>query len=67
MPKRPDGQSALHFGVLLRKGYGRKRRRHVVAWPKERKKIAKQFPNAVDYEGKLAFRQFLRRTLPCPF
>ena len=57
--KRPDGShEPLHRRLLLREGHRRDRRRRCSSLVEERKKIAKQFPNIVDYEAKRAFMHF---------
>ena len=45
-------------GFSLREGHGRDRRRRCWRSSSERKKIAKEFPNLVDYEAKRAFMHF---------
>ncbi len=57
--KRPDGShQPLHRGLLLREGHRRVARRRCSSLVEERKKIAKEFPNLVDYEAKRAFMHF---------
>ncbi|AUX46037.1 CoA activase [Sorangium cellulosum] len=63
--KRPDGTTSRYIsGFSCEKGTveSEKAMLELVA---ERKKIAKQFPNLVDYESKLAFRHFYD-TAPLP-
>ncbi len=53
-PRRLD--QPLHlFGLLVREGHRREREQAMIALVADRKKIAKQFPNLVDYESKQAF------------
>jgi activator of 2-hydroxyglutaryl-CoA dehydratase/predicted nucleotide-binding protein (sugar kinase/HSP70/actin superfamily) len=56
--KRPDGTSSRYIsGFSCEKGTVESEEA-MLALVADRKKIAKQFPNLVDYESKLAFRHF---------
>ncbi len=56
--KRPDGSTSRYIsGFSCEKGTVESEQA-MLALVAERKKIAKQFPNLVDYESKLAFRHF---------
>ena len=56
--KRPDGSSSRYIsGFSCEKGTVESEDA-MLALVADRKKIAKQFPNIVDYEAKLAFRHF---------
>ncbi|MGK3959957.1 BadF/BadG/BcrA/BcrD ATPase family protein [Sorangium sp. So ce118] len=63
--KRPDGTTSRYIsGFSCEKGTVESEQA-MLALVAERKKIAKQFPNLVDYESKLAFRHFYA-TAPLP-
>ncbi|WP_437996548.1 BadF/BadG/BcrA/BcrD ATPase family protein [Sorangium sp. So ce185] len=63
--KRPDGTTSRYIsGFSCEKGTVESEQA-MLALVAERKKIAKQFPNLVDYESKLAFRHFYD-TAPLP-
>ncbi len=63
--KRPDGSSSRYIsGFSCEKGTVESEEA-MLSLVAERKKIAKQFPNLVDYESKLAFRHFYEPT-PMP-
>lgn len=58
--QRPDGSTARYIsGFSCEKGTVESEDA-MLALVAERKKIAKQFPNVVDYESKLAFRSFYK-------
>ncbi|WP_437924743.1 BadF/BadG/BcrA/BcrD ATPase family protein [Sorangium sp. So ce291] len=63
--KRPDGSTSRYIsGFSCEKGTVESEQA-MLELVAERKKIAKQFPNLVDYESKLAFRHFYD-TAPLP-
>jgi len=63
--ERPDGTTSRYIsGFSCEKGTVESEDA-MLAVVAERKKIAKQFPNVVDYEGKLAFRSFYKHA-PMP-
>ncbi|WP_437659737.1 BadF/BadG/BcrA/BcrD ATPase family protein [Sorangium sp. So ce1182] len=63
--RRPDGTTSRYIsGFSCEKGTVESEQA-MLALVAERKKIAKQFPNLVDYESKLAFRHFYD-TAPLP-
>jgi predicted CoA-substrate-specific enzyme activase len=63
--RRPDGSTSRYIaGFSCEKGTVESKEA-MVALVKERKKIAAQFPNLVDYESKQAFRHFYD-SLPMP-
>lgn len=58
--ERPDGSTARYIsGFSCEKGTVESEAA-MLTLVAERKKIAKEFPNCVDYEGKLAFRSFYK-------